>query len=220
MVIKKLSLKADAPQELKRTVIDMRITKVSVENLFGRFNHTIELKLEEHITIIHSPNGLGKTVLLKMLFNLFHRNYEAISEIPFDKFRIDLDTDSYILCEKGSGTEQFRQGRLFDSPLDKVSPNKTKIVLTACKSGGNEEKFTPVFYPDDRSALRYLALRADSIGFDRVSSQMWRNAETAEIISTSELVVRLRRIYPDLDFGDFSVEPKLLTVFLQSVPIH
>ena len=45
----------------------MRIKQVSVTNLFGVFNHEIPLNLDDKITIIHGPNGSGKTVLLKMI---------------------------------------------------------------------------------------------------------------------------------------------------------
>ena len=41
----------------------MRITKISVKGLFGMFDHEIPLNQESRITIIHGPNGVGKTVL-------------------------------------------------------------------------------------------------------------------------------------------------------------
>lgn len=46
----------------------MRVVKTDVKNLFGIFNHEIPLNIKEHITIIHSPNGYGKTVLLTLLY--------------------------------------------------------------------------------------------------------------------------------------------------------
>jgi predicted ATP-binding protein involved in virulence len=45
----------------------MRITEISVEGLFGTFNHTIPLNQEDRITILHSPNGFGKTAILKLV---------------------------------------------------------------------------------------------------------------------------------------------------------
>jgi len=43
-----------------------RLTKIEVVNLFGIFKHTIPLNLTDRITIIHGPNGYGKTVLLSL----------------------------------------------------------------------------------------------------------------------------------------------------------
>jgi predicted ATP-binding protein involved in virulence len=45
----------------------MRITEISVEGLFETFNHTIPLNQEDRITILHSPNGFGKTAILKLI---------------------------------------------------------------------------------------------------------------------------------------------------------
>ena len=50
----------------------MRIKQIEVTNLFGVFNHVVPLKFTDNITIIHGPNGLGKTVLLKMVNGLFN----------------------------------------------------------------------------------------------------------------------------------------------------
>ena len=51
-----------------------RIRQVSVTNLFGLFNHTIPLKMDDHITIIHGPNGFGKTMVLKLLNEEWHNS--------------------------------------------------------------------------------------------------------------------------------------------------
>lgn len=53
----------------------MRITKIYVRNLFGIFNHTIIIKLDERITIIHGKNGVGKTALLRIINSLFNLNF-------------------------------------------------------------------------------------------------------------------------------------------------
>ncbi len=47
-----------------------RIRQISVTNLFGIFNHVISLKMNDRITIIHGPNGFGKTMMLKLLYAL------------------------------------------------------------------------------------------------------------------------------------------------------
>ncbi len=69
----------------------MRIHKISVTNLFGIFNHTIPLNLDERITIIHGPNGFGKTILLRMLNGLFNSRYLELVTIPFSEFRVEFD---------------------------------------------------------------------------------------------------------------------------------
>lgn len=43
----------------------LRIESISVEGLFGLYDHTIPLNLEDRVTIIHGPNGVGKTKILE-----------------------------------------------------------------------------------------------------------------------------------------------------------
>lgn len=69
----------------------MRITKVSVKNLFGIFDHEISLNQDSRITIIHGPNGVGKTVILRMIDGLFGRSYQVFGEVPFQEFCIEFD---------------------------------------------------------------------------------------------------------------------------------
>jgi predicted ATP-binding protein involved in virulence len=48
----------------------MRIKEFSVTGLFGVFDRVIPLNMDERITIIHAPNGFGKTIILKMINGL------------------------------------------------------------------------------------------------------------------------------------------------------
>src|SRR5712692_6026847 len=79
-----------------------RIRQILVTNLFGLFNHVIPLNLEERITIIHGPNGFGKTILLTLLNDLFSERNSILRTIPFDEFRIEFDDDSYFWITKTS----------------------------------------------------------------------------------------------------------------------
>src|SRR5689334_9176783 len=44
----------------------LRVTKIRVEELFDRYTHEVPLRLNDRVTIIHGPNGVGKTVLLRL----------------------------------------------------------------------------------------------------------------------------------------------------------
>lgn len=74
----------------------MRITEIIVEGLFNKFDHKISLNLEDQITIIHAPNGFGKTVLLKMVDGLLNFNLEVFRKVPFKNFRIAFDNKKKI----------------------------------------------------------------------------------------------------------------------------
>lgn len=67
----------------------MKIKSISVTKLFGIFDHSI--KFNEDITILIGENGLGKTVILEMLNNIFKQRFHSVSEVKFDKFNINFD---------------------------------------------------------------------------------------------------------------------------------
>lgn len=79
----------------------MRITKISVTGLFGMFDHEIPLNQESRITIVHGPNGVGKTVLMQLVHAVFNCNYDyAIDDVPFEQIRIDFELGAFMIVNK------------------------------------------------------------------------------------------------------------------------
>jgi len=78
----------------------MRVRQISVKNLFGTFNHSIQLNTEERITIIHGPNGFGKTALLRLVDGLLNLHYSQLRSIPYDEFRVDFDDRSALQIDQ------------------------------------------------------------------------------------------------------------------------
>jgi predicted ATP-binding protein involved in virulence len=74
----------------------MRITRIFVEKLFGVFDHEICLNMDDRITIIHSPNGYGKTIILKMLDGLFNDRYSDLKNTSYKSFNVEFDNGQQI----------------------------------------------------------------------------------------------------------------------------
>ena len=74
----------------------MRITKISVKKLFGVFDHEIPLNQESRITILHGPNGVGKTVLLRMVHGLFNSDFSMFFEVPYETFIIEAEDGTAV----------------------------------------------------------------------------------------------------------------------------
>lgn len=77
----------------------MRLTKVRVTKLFGLFDHEIPLNREERITIIHGPNGFGKTIVLRMTAALISGLYTPFLQVPFEAFTIEYDDGRRLTVE-------------------------------------------------------------------------------------------------------------------------
>lgn len=92
----------------------MRITQLEVQGLFGIFNHLIPLNTDEHITIIHGPNGYGKTVLLKLVNGIFNGRYGFLRAMPYKKIKISFDNKAAL--EVTTVQEQERPRRKRQTP--------------------------------------------------------------------------------------------------------
>ena len=78
----------------------MRLKKISVEQLFGTYTYTIPLWEEEAVTILHSPNGHGKTTILKLIEAVMEGNFLYLDETPFSRLALTFDDNTIVEVEK------------------------------------------------------------------------------------------------------------------------
>ncbi len=77
-----------------------RIKSLTVKGLFNQFDHHIDFNQEERITILHGINGVGKTILLRMINSLFNFRIYSFNEIPFISFVIELSNGDQIAIKR------------------------------------------------------------------------------------------------------------------------
>lgn len=155
----------------------MRISQISTTKLFGTFNHKINLNLEEKITIIHGPNGVGKTTLLRLVDAIFNKQGDEIRSIPFEKLSVKFD-----------------DGSLF-TIISKLSFKKIHPEFIRTKDNGNYElKFErigqkPLSWKsnlrfdskDFRFPMSYIERLVPSL--ERIGSTSWKDERTGEVLS-------------------------------------
>ena len=66
----------------------MRLKNIRVTKLFGLFDHDISVRLDDRVTIIHGPNGFGKTAILKMAQALLTNHFSTFRRAPFSTFTV------------------------------------------------------------------------------------------------------------------------------------
>ena len=74
----------------------LRLTRIEVEDLFDIYNYRIELKLENRVTLLHGPNGVGKTVVLRMTYALLKDQLIYFQTIPFSRFVLGFHDGSML----------------------------------------------------------------------------------------------------------------------------
>jgi predicted ATP-binding protein involved in virulence len=52
--------------------------------------------MDDRITVIHGPNGFGKTAMLRILNAFFNSRYSELRTIPFSKFCVEFDNGSNV----------------------------------------------------------------------------------------------------------------------------
>lgn len=72
------------------------VSRVHVKGLFGLFEHVIALTNDAHITVIHGPNGFGKSVLLRLIDASFNGDYDYLRDTPFEELIFTLDDGSHL----------------------------------------------------------------------------------------------------------------------------
>lgn len=74
----------------------LRVTHIRVDNLFGKYTHEVSLRTVDRVTIIHGPNGVGKTMLLRLTAAVLSSNLLEVVKIPFQTFEVTL-SDGAVL---------------------------------------------------------------------------------------------------------------------------
>ena len=82
------------------------IKSITIEELFGSYNHHIEFKQQEDITILLGQNGIGKTSILKILDMLFNHQLSLLTQILFKKTTIVFDNDLELIIKLVNGTSE------------------------------------------------------------------------------------------------------------------
>ena len=104
----------------------MRITKISVKGLFGYLDHEIPLNQESRITIVHGPNGVGKSVLMRMVHGLFNYDYGFIGETPFDNLNIYFHCGTSIHVQR----IDYKERLLVECVNEDGSRNRVPFIPT------------------------------------------------------------------------------------------
>ncbi len=174
----------------------MRITEVVVEGLFGIFDHTISLNTEERITIIHGPNGFGKTILLQMLNGLFNSRFAQFRSIPFRKFEVRFEEGSAIWID---GISESNTQQIWDNldPDDSATEERAHLPKTPISINflGNSGQPDPFILGQIDEDVTPLSMIEDVTGLERIDTKRWMS-DDGEILYLDEVIDRFGHRLP------------------------
>ena len=162
----------------------LRLQRVVVDGLFGTYNHDIKLNLNDRVTLLHGPNGVGKTVILELIRALLEGHFDYVWSIPFSRLSLSFQDGSTIELIANYGTD--RDGR----------PH----LLTLTRNGTRES--APVGRP---SRAAFIAANFEYLHPHPNTAHTWVDMRDGEILASSEVVSRYGRLlsaHDDLDDDD------------------
>lgn len=172
----------------------MRLKTFSVEGLFGLFDHEIPLRHEDRITIIHAPNGYGKTVILKLISSFFGGSLQIFREVEFKKLQFEFEDNSTVTITQRPADKE-------KEPSD--NPQRLYTVSYKDKSG-KLVKYDPwAEQPSDRKLESCSAIERSRIAIQNLSlneclvPDLFRDSRSDEAIVTREIAERYLHLLSD-----------------------
>lgn len=184
------------------------LTRVKVRGLFGRFTHVISLNREDRITIIHAPNGYGKTALLSMINAFFNRDFGSFFSVRFDAFELTFSDGSSVEISRDSRADLFGEKAPSDEPVQRLSVVGRNVSEKEFET--HEIPQIPFELMARRGFERYIPY------VERVGPNLWRDEATDDILTASQVVARYGSELPER-FSNISSTPKWLQEFTSAV---
>jgi len=191
----------------------MRITKISVTDLFGIFNHQIPLNSDDRITIIHGPNGIGKTVLLTVTNAVLTGRNSVLRTVPFSNFSLTFD---------GGFTLSLRKSLKGQPENEALELTGQDLVFELRKSNLKPKYHTVKPLREMRMHFPLGMIDQEVPGIERIGQTTWLFAPTQETLSLEEVLDRFGdRLPVSRELRSLKdTEPAWLREIRGSVPIR
>ena len=189
----------------------MRIKNISIEGLFDTFDHEIPLFQHEPITIIHGPNGVGKTSILKLISGCLEPSTPLLRSVPFKKLSLTFDDESIL--EVAPVTVGNKQIASSGRPH---AQRPRQIFSFGLTSHGSEDQ---AYVPAGSKSAHPLRIERLLPMLRRVGPEEWFDRRTEEVLQFDDVMQRYGSDLPEEFLVDDEL-PSWLQEIQQSTPVH
>jgi predicted ATP-binding protein involved in virulence len=163
----------------------LRVNKILVVKLFGIYTHEVPLRIQDRVTIIHGPNGVGKTVLFRLVAAMLSGNVLALLKVPFETFEVTLSNGSILGFTRT------------ESPTGQKKEKDAVLGTCYLKVDGKEvHQFQPKASQVD---IRRLAFRIEREmpWISRIDEDRFIDRRTDEVFTGSEFLMNYSGRFPE-----------------------
>lgn len=184
----------------------LRVSAIRVRKLFGIYDHDVELNSADRLTIIHGPNGVGKTAFLGLTNSLLSGKYGDLAKTPFAEFWIEFSDGSRAGVSKTQSQQSAdsvaRDVRLY------FEPSGGQRMLSSIASD---------FFDPQRVATQ---IERESPYLTPLAPGEWFDRRTEEVLSASEVVARYSEQLPEKMRNKLLKDLPQLKLIREQIKVH
>ena len=147
----------------------LRLQRIVVDGLFDTYDHDINLNLHDRVTLLHGPNGVGKTVILGMINALLRERLGYFYGIPFSRFLLLFHDGSTL--ELRANDEKDGSDRPYVLTLTRGATSHSAAVVRTSTPGA-------------------IASRLDHLRPHDDMADTWIDMRDGEVLSASDVLSR------------------------------
>lgn len=192
----------------------MRVQHINIRGLFGMFEHRIPLFSSDPVTIIHGPNGIGKTSILRLIYGTLKPDFSHLRQVPFSEIEIQFEHDIALaasLSPEGDTTEEITR------PRSRRLAKRRAVHLSLRKSGRVKEECD---YVPPEPPIPVPGHLADPLlpFLHRIGPREWHDTIREETLSFEEVIHLYGDELPD-EYRTLG-EPEWLRDIQIQTPLH
>jgi predicted ATPase len=190
-----------------------RLKNFWIENLFGEYTYEIPIRHTERITAIIGPNGVGKTVCLRLINALFHGQSWVIANTLFNTMGFEFTTGERVTITRSVPTSKVPSD---SKPRDDDTP-AAQLQYRMETPGGESFSWEPVTLELTQGNANRIVRTLPFL--TRAGPTRWTHDHTGEEYSIARIAEEYSDRFPD-DFFRGTNEPPSLKQLLSSVDCH
>ena len=174
----------------------LRLHQIGIGGLFGIYDHSIDLKLADRVTLLHGPNGVGKTSVLNATNAFLRGNLAYFRTIPFKQAALKFEGGPRLALARCSGSN--RNGRTHKISLFEGGETHSDFI-----------ELDPTSARAVAERIRYLRPIGDNT---------WIDIRDEELLTGAEVIERYGGF--DDEFERDDATPRWLRNFLGGARTH